>query len=392
MEDVDAVLRLEEQLTCCICVKIYEEPKLLQCSHVFCLACLQKLVSKSCRGLDNSKPFSFPCPACREETTIRKDVTELKPSFQTNQFLDVLKGLKADKAGGQSAGFSSQATKSSTGATCVAGLACEEPPAKCSIHSNRTCNLFCRTCNAFICGSCTVSEHHSHNYNDVVIEFEKTKVQLSSSLTQLDRMIKKLQDGVSDIVSQRNRITDQKSVIEAEIWSKMESLHQVLDNRLSELVGDLNLLTERKLSSLKAENDQVDSKLCPLIEFRENMMETINMSSQQRLLREKKILSKKLQQKLSLGQSIETVSIQTKADMKFSCSPFVSDTCRNYGNVYAPGLPHPSRCRAEGEGLAKAAVGIASVIDLIVLDYHSELCKEIVVESLECRLESLSGS
>ena len=397
----DAIHKLEEQLKCSICLQIYEEPKLLQCSHVFCTKCLQEFVSKSYRKvLDRShvsQPFSLSCPSCREVTSILKSVTELKPSFQTNQFLDVLRDLKGNKISGQSAlqSLSSQAAKGSTGATSIAEpvLVFEEPHTKCSEHSNAICNLFCRTCNTLICGSCTVLEHHSHNYSDATVEFEKTKIELSSSLFQLDRVIKNLQDGVSDIASQRSRITDQKSAIEAEIHCKIASLHKVLDDRLLELLSDLNLLTEQKLSSLKAEKDRVNLKLCPLVEFRDNMKESICTSSRHKLLKEKKIISKSLQQKLSLCQSVETVSVETKVDMTFSCSPYVSDNCRNYGNVYAPDRPHPYKCRAEGEGLEKAVVGVPTAVDLTVLDYCGEICNKMVIENLECKLEAVgSGS
>ncbi len=388
MEDRQTAQKLEERLTCSICLKIYVEPRLLNCSHMFCTACLRELISKFWR--DRSKPFTFPCPTCREEATILNDIVELKPSYQTNQFLDVLKDLKAEPPSRSlESGAGSLRSSSLIESTIVIH---DDPPATCPSHNNMICNLFCRTCNTFICGSCTVVEHHSHNYNEVAVELTRTKEELSSSLSQLDRTIQVLEDGISNIALQRKCIIDRKSAIESDIRSKMESLHKVLDDRLSELVGDLNLVTERKLSGLKAEKDQVDSKLIPLVQFRNGTKAMIEASSQQKLLREKKRLTKTLQQKLNSCQSIDSVVVQTKADIQFSCSPFISDNCRNYGNVYAPGFPCPSKCYADGEGLEKATVGVSTFINLTVLDYLGKLCKEMMIESLECRLESESGA
>ena len=39
-----ALRKLEDQLTCGICLDSYTEPKLLQCFHVFCKQCLERLV------------------------------------------------------------------------------------------------------------------------------------------------------------------------------------------------------------------------------------------------------------------------------------------------------------------------------------------------------------
>ena len=39
-----ALKKLEDQLTCAICLDAFKDPKLLQCFHVYCKDCLQRLV------------------------------------------------------------------------------------------------------------------------------------------------------------------------------------------------------------------------------------------------------------------------------------------------------------------------------------------------------------
>ena len=39
-----ALKKLEDQLTCAICLDTFKDPKLLQCFHVYCKDCLQQLV------------------------------------------------------------------------------------------------------------------------------------------------------------------------------------------------------------------------------------------------------------------------------------------------------------------------------------------------------------
>ena len=63
-----AIEKLEDQLNCAICMEPHEDPKLLNCFHVFCMKCLQPLVQQSDQGQTMLCPN---CPkmesrACRE--------------------------------------------------------------------------------------------------------------------------------------------------------------------------------------------------------------------------------------------------------------------------------------------------------------------------------------
>ncbi|NXA12452.1 TRI59 protein, partial [Sapayoa aenigma] len=53
--------RLEEELTCAVCCGIYEDPRVLPCSHTFCRSCLEELLQHS----DFSARRRLRCPSCR---------------------------------------------------------------------------------------------------------------------------------------------------------------------------------------------------------------------------------------------------------------------------------------------------------------------------------------
>ena len=58
---------IEERFyTCSICMSPFEDPKSLPCLHTFCEGCLRDYTES--RGF--SRNGSFPCPQCRNETTI----------------------------------------------------------------------------------------------------------------------------------------------------------------------------------------------------------------------------------------------------------------------------------------------------------------------------------
>ena len=59
-----ALRKLEDQLTCGICLDSYTEPKLLQCFHVYWKQCLEQLVVRD--------PHELPlhCPTGRRSTLL----------------------------------------------------------------------------------------------------------------------------------------------------------------------------------------------------------------------------------------------------------------------------------------------------------------------------------
>ncbi|XP_022083522.1 E3 ubiquitin-protein ligase TRIM33-like [Acanthaster planci] len=56
---------IQGHLECSICHTCYQEPKMLHCSHSFCLKCLQEL--KQSQHLNDDK---VTCPLCKRETTL----------------------------------------------------------------------------------------------------------------------------------------------------------------------------------------------------------------------------------------------------------------------------------------------------------------------------------
>ena len=49
--------KLEDQLTCGVCLDSYKDPRLLQCFHVFCKDCLERLVVQDHKGLTSVSLF-----------------------------------------------------------------------------------------------------------------------------------------------------------------------------------------------------------------------------------------------------------------------------------------------------------------------------------------------
>ena len=149
-----ALKKLEDQLTCAICLDAFKDPKLLQCFHVYCKDCLQRLVVQDRQG-----QLSLRCPTCRQSTLLPPgaNVSGLQPAFHIHHLFEIQEALEKTKEPQK--------------------VQCE----KCT-KTSRTATKFCRDCGKFICEKC--SEMHSEWE-----EFSKHEVvsneQIQSNVKQL---------------------------------------------------------------------------------------------------------------------------------------------------------------------------------------------------------------
>lgn len=77
--------RIEELITCVICREWYDEPRLLPCSHTYCLKCIDKIATL------NSDEFS--CPQNDGCGVSKNDIPSLTPN-KAIQDLVALYGMR----------------------------------------------------------------------------------------------------------------------------------------------------------------------------------------------------------------------------------------------------------------------------------------------------------
>ena len=63
---------IQNLLVCDACKKAINEPKMLSCSHSFCKACLEKLVTQDKENADEEGK-KLDCPTCGSKTTLKPD-------------------------------------------------------------------------------------------------------------------------------------------------------------------------------------------------------------------------------------------------------------------------------------------------------------------------------
>ena len=56
--------KVDEHLTCSVCLESFKDPKVLPCLHTFCLGCIVNLA-------ENAESDTINCPECRLAVKVR---------------------------------------------------------------------------------------------------------------------------------------------------------------------------------------------------------------------------------------------------------------------------------------------------------------------------------
>ncbi|XP_051839058.1 tripartite motif-containing protein 59 [Antechinus flavipes] len=138
----------EEELTCSICYSIFEDPRVLPCSHTFCRNCLENVFQASGNFYAwRAIRFSLKCPNCRSTVEIPPPGIESLPiNFALRAIIEKYQqGDHPDV------------------------LTCPE-------HSSQPLNVYCLLDRQLVCGHClTIGQHHGHPIDDLLSAYIKEK-------------------------------------------------------------------------------------------------------------------------------------------------------------------------------------------------------------------------
>ncbi len=370
----EAIKKLDEQLNCAICLDTYTDPKLLQCFHTYCTKCLTPLVVRD----RQRQQLTLTCPTCRKVTPIPTNgVGGLQSAFHINELLEIRDGLKKTKEP-----ISAQ--------EIVENPVISRTPSKdiCSDHG-KDLEYFCETCNELICYKCAVKggKHHDHDYDPLDEAFDKYKGEITSSLEPLEKRLKTIHTALAQLNTRSAEISDQRVTIEARIHNTIGRLHEVLDVRKTELIGQLHQMTQWKLKTLATQRDEMETIQAQLSSCKEFINGSVKSSSQGAVMKMKNTIAKQVKE-LTTSSQPDTLKLSTVADVSFSASSEdIVPGCKNFGEIFSSGSPDPSQCHAVGKGLEVAVVGETCSVNLQAIDYNGKPCEENI-NSLHCELVS----
>ena len=414
----EIVKKLTDQLECSICLDSFTDPKLLQCFHVFCKDCLEPLALRDQHGL------SLRCPNCRRSTLLPANgVSGLQPAFHVHHLFDIRDALQKVKQGqeGQKT-LCEKCNKRDVNGFCrdcgefICNMCIEmhqtwkelsthkvisleqlksdatemvSPTKKtlyCSKHPGKELDLFCETDKELICRDCIVKTHRDHQYDFVNEAFPKHRDAIVSHLEPVRQQLSTVNKAVQGLGAVQDQIMDQRAAIEANIQTKVRQLHEALEVRKTELIGELDKMTQQKLKTLSIQRDElelVQTRLNSCLQFVSDSLKT--GSEGEILAMEKPVV----QQVKELCAEYDPSKLQPceQADMALTASSELLPACQQFGQV-SPVCPE--KCYATGKGLEVATVGEQSTATVHTIDTQGSKCAK-PLPLISCELVRSSG-
>ncbi|KAK7087233.1 uncharacterized protein [Littorina saxatilis] len=277
-----------EALTCCLCLEIYTSPKLLPCSHSFCLKCLQDLTTYL-------KSESFPCPQCREQVTVPPGgVANFKNNFYLNlQDLD----------------------KARDGTLCLT-------------HSNEKLDLYCEDCKLAVCRKCMLTDHKLYSTKDLSEAASEAKCELKQSQVRLQKAVSYMTDEVSAESKELKDVQDKKAALQAAVTNKRATLVAMVNKICDDTLASLDTVSWEIESQVSNELDIKQSNLDELSQLQQQTQQAIDSGTSLKLL----TVAKEMREGRGSPQAVTNL---TPAKRRYAWRPVLSramaeDTMKQY--------------------------------------------------------------
>ena len=405
----EALRKITAQLECSVCLDTLTDAKLLPCFHSFCKKCLERLVVQDRDG------HTICCPTCRRTTLLPPTgVSGLQTDFHAEHLFEIQETLVKMKEPQSTQCEKCKKFKATGFCRDCAKFVCEKctemhetweelathqivstdvieveaanlvSPTKkvvyCPQHPGKKLKIYCETCGELICNDCTIRLHHGHNYDLVTDTFQRHKREIVSSLQPVKQHLATVNEAMQSIDTRKLDIEEQRVAIEADIHKQINELLQALEQRRTELVGQLDKLTQQKLKGLAAQRDQcelVQTQLSSCLDYVEGSLKT---SGEGEILAMKSTVLKQVQQ-ITAEFNPNTLAPEQKANMFLVTNNAheLHRTCRGFAEVVAQSIC-PEKCYATGDGLKTATVGEEATVTLHARDKDGREYEEPILD------------
>ena len=248
------------------------------------------------------------------------------------------------------------------------------PPKKkvlyCPKHKGKKLKIYCETCNELICSNCTIRLHQGHHYDVISDTFPEHKREILDQLEPVKHHLATVDQALHTFDARSREIQDQKAAIQEEIHVRIDQLHQVLEQRRTWLIGQLDQLTQHKVKTLAAQRDQVELLHTQLTSCLEYMDGSLKTGTQAEILEMKAPLLKQINQ-ITANFNPDTLAPEEAADIFLVAGNDLHHACEKFAEVVALSVC-PDKCYSTGNGLKSATVGEPVIVTVHAVDQHGK--------------------
>ncbi|XP_014384322.1 PREDICTED: E3 ubiquitin-protein ligase Midline-1 isoform X2 [Myotis brandtii] len=308
---------LESELTCPICLELFEDPLLLPCAHSLCFNCAHRILVSHCATNESVESITaFQCPTCRHVITLsQRGLDGLKRNVTLQNIIDRFQ--KASVSGPNSPSetrreraFDANAMTSAEKVLCQF---CDQEPAQdavktcvtcevsycdeclkathpnkkpftghrliepipdshirglmCLEHEDEKVNMYCVTDDQLICALCKlVGRHRDHQVAALSERYDKLKVNASRQEAKLMEEC----DLLIEIIQQRRQI----------IGTKIKEGKVMRLRKLAQQIANCKQCIERSASLIsQAEHSLKENDHARFLQTAKNITERVSMAT-----------------------------------------------------------------------------------------------------------------
>ena len=281
-------LKLEEQLTCPVCLDHFTNPKILPCHHSFCQDCLEGL------PLDKkNETYYLSCPTCRHCTELPEEGVGAFPvAFHVNDLKEMYSLTKktADLSNPQET--------------------------TCSDHG-KPLELFCETCDTVICVTCQFRNHKHHKYDLITDSYTKHCEKLRECLSPVEGKKEALKKVLSALAKREGEIRERGEGVLEEIHEMVEEMMNVLRESERKLTEQAKRVTDDKLKVLSVQMKSAEMSLSVLEDVEDYVEQSLKTGSPQQVLRSKKQMMERMSE-VTAQINVKKLRPNEKADFVLS--------------------------------------------------------------------------
>ena len=347
------LLKLEEQLTCPVCLDLYTNPKTLPCLHSFCEACIKRFPQDK-----KGETYYLSCPTCRHRTELPGGRAGAFPvAFTLNNLKEVHSLLKKVSDPQQvtcdncttvnATGYCKDCSKflcqkcmdahkvwppiahhkmasldevtaSVSSSSSQLLSAKQEPTLTCSVPSHdEPLKYYCDTCDESICRDCAILTHKDHKYNLMAESYTKHRQELEHSLNPVKGKIEALKKILSALAEREGEIRERGEGVLEEIHKMVEEMMNVLRESERKLSEEAKRVTDAKLEVLSGQAKSAQISLSLLEHIEDYVEESVKTGTPQQVLGSKKQMMERMSE-VTTQINVEELEPKEKVDFALS--------------------------------------------------------------------------
>lgn len=379
--------KLSQDLTCTLCDKHYEDPRVLPCAHLYCFGCLAnmntdgtitcpncKAVVQDCNDLKQLPQAVFikhlrlhyshlaklegeedvPCEMCLDPEEKAVAYCRECENFICSNCLSCHCKMKGKFQDHQT--YLLEELRRQDGE--VSFLKIKLPPSICSEHKEPF-KLYCFDCCDLVCRDCIIIDHTEHHYEFISKSIITTRSTLDSDLAPLEAMLSNFDKSAKMITESKDTVTSQGVFVARRIHESFMAMIELMKKKELELLRKTESVIRRKMTRLNQQERDLHTATTAVktvMDFVNNHLDLVSdeelLSVQHQLYSQMKA-TREAYSNLKLSP-VESANLAVKIDLKEE----LDRVCSEKAQVYV--FPHRKKSQVHMATVNKSTVHLVS--------------------------------